>query len=266
MELTAVADYLLRSSDAVWTFLLLSTRYMTFFMSMPGIGDGTKGLAVRGSAIFMFSILSLQSSPHAKMPADWAMMTVAIVSEGALGFIVGLLPRLIVSGAQMAGQLASTSMGLGSAQLFDPTTGGSVSDIAKIYGDLVVVLFLLLGGHHVLIHALSGLNSTLVPGTFVVSDQNINSIIDISSAVFESGVLISAPVIVALLLTQFVMGILSKAVPTVNVFIVSFPITIGIGLGLTILGLWDFAALIKPEVLSIERLVNELITQNPPTP
>lgn len=259
MELTAVAEYLLRSSDAVWTFLLLTTRYMTFFMAVPGIGEGARGLAVRGSAIFMFSLLSLQSSPHAKMPGDWALMTMGLVSEGALGFIIGLLPRLIVSGAQMAGQLASTSMGLGSAALFDPTSGGSVADIARIYGDLVVVMFLLLGGHHVLIHALSGLNSTLVPGTFVVSDQHIGSIIDVSSAVFESGVLISAPVIVALLLTQFVMGILSKAVPTVNVFIVSFPITIAIGLGLTIFGMWDFAALIKPEVLSIERLVNEFV-------
>lgn len=260
MELNAVAEYLLLSSDAVWTFLLLTTRYMTFFMAVPGIGDGARGLAVRGSAIFMFSVLSLQSSPHAKLPTDWALMTLAFFSEGALGFIVGLLPRLIVAGAQMAGQLASTSMGLGSAALFDPTSGSSIADIARIYGDLVVIMFLLLGGHHVLIHALAGLNSTLVPGTFIVSEHGIASIIDIGAAVFESGVLISAPVIVALLLTQFVMGILSKAVPTVNVFIVSFPITIGIGLGLTILGLADFAALIKPEVLSIERLVHEILT------
>ena len=41
--------------------------------------------------------------------------------------------------------------------------------------------------------------------------------------------MLSAPVMVALLLTQFVMGLISQAVPTVNIFIVSFPLTIGIG-------------------------------------
>lgn len=260
MELTALAQYLISSSDAVWTFILLTTRYLTFFLAVPGIGNGVNGLAIRGAAIFIFGLVGLKSSLPAKVPADWALIVLALASEAALGFVIGLLPRLIVSGAQMAGQLASTSMGLGSAQLFDPTSGGSVADIARIYGDLVVLMFLLIGGHHVLIYALSGVNTTLVPGAFIVSDQVAGHIIDISAAVFESGVLIAAPVIVALLLTQFVMGILSKAVPTVNVFIVSFPITIGIGLGLTILGLWDFAALIKPELFALESLVQQILS------
>jgi flagellar biosynthetic protein FliR len=59
--------------------------------------------------------------------------------------------------------------------------------------------------------------------------------------------LIAAPVIVALLLTNFVMGIISKAIPTVNIFIISFPLTIGVGFAISILAIPEMAHMLERE-------------------
>ena len=69
--------------------------------------------------------------------------------------------------------------------------------------------------------------------------------------IFEAGVILSVPVVVSLLLTQFVMGLISKAVPSINIFIISFPITIGIGLILISMSLPEMAKIITDEFNSI---------------
>jgi flagellar biosynthetic protein FliR len=73
------------------------------------------------------------------------------------------------------------------------------------------------------------------------------------------GVMISAPVIVALLLTNFVLAIISKAVPTVNIFIISFPLTVGVGLGISLLALPEVGHYISQQFLKIEPLLSAAV-------
>ena len=69
----------------------------------------------------------------------------------------------------------------------------------------------------------------------------------------------ASPVIVALLLTNFVMGLITKAVPQVNIFIVSFPLTIGIGLVLSALSLPEIMVLFDREIAGIESTIAVLL-------
>ena len=73
------------------------------------------------------------------------------------------------------------------------------------------------------------------------------------------GVMISAPVIVALLLTNFVLAIISKAVPTVNIFIISFPLTIAVGLGISLLALPEVGHYISRQFLRMEPLLSAVV-------
>ena len=91
-----------------------------------------------------------------------------------------------------------------------------------------------------------------MPGSFTISEATLRLVIERSGDIFAACVLISAPVIVALLLTQFVMGLVTKAVPSVNIFIVSFPLTIGIGLVLTALALPDTLRFAEQELQKVE--------------
>jgi flagellar biosynthetic protein FliR len=220
---------------------------MAFFMLVPGLGSGIQGLTLRYPASMVLAVVSLNTQHTAAVPSDMLAMSVQMVSEVMLGGLVALVPLMIVSGAQTAGHLASGTMGLNGAQMFDPATSAPLSDLARIYSDFAIVIFLLIGGHHVAISALAGLDTNLAPGSFVMSTAGLEAFLVQSGRIFQIGCLIAAPVVVALLLTNFVMGLISKAVPTVNIFIISFPLTIGIGFAISIIALPEVAQFLSRE-------------------
>lgn len=220
--------------DVIWTFILLMVRYGTFFTVVPGLSGTPSSKRLRIPGTIAMSLATIDLDRCAPEPTGYMEIALPMASEGLLGLVLGVLPMMVVAGVQTAGQLASTTMGLGASQLVDPTTGKSMPSVARLFGDLAVLVFLLSGGHRVIVYAVSGLGGEIIPGTYIVNSASVNVFIDQTSQVFDTAVMVSAPVIVALLLTQFVMGLISKAVPTVNIFIVSFPLTIGIGLILSI--------------------------------
>lgn len=241
--------------DAVWTFLLLLTRYSGLFMVLPGIGGGERGLRIRAPAIIVLAFASFNPAQTVLIPSDNIALLGALSGEFLLGFAIGLIPFMIISGVQTAGQLASTSMGLSAGNLIDPTLGVVTSDLARILGDLAVIAFLLVGGHHLAIQAVAGLGGVVTPGQFLVGPQAAELLIDRSADIFRVGVLLSAPILVAMLLTNAVLGLISKAVPSVNIFIVSFPLTIGVGLILTVVALPDVIRVVHREFTGMENSI-----------
>jgi flagellar biosynthetic protein FliR len=258
--LHALPSLALERLDVGWTFVLLLMRHLTFLMITPGIGGGVTGIVVRYPAALVFSLAAFKMESVVPVPGDIGTMAICFLAEMLLGAVIGMIPILIVAGAQCAGQVASGTMGLNGAQLIDPTTQANLPDLARIYGDLAILLFLMVGGHHVALYQLSGLESAIRPGSFVLGAAGISTLVDQSAAIFQMGVMIAAPVIVALLLTNFVLAIISKAVPTVNIFIISFPLTIAVGLGLSILALPEAGHYISRQFAHLEDLLSAVVS------
>lgn len=258
--LHALPGIALERLDIGWTFVLLLMRHVTFLMIIPGIGGGMAGIVVRYPAAIVFALAAFTMESVVPVPTDMGTMAVQLLAEMILGAIIGLVPILIVAGAQCAGQVASGTMGLNGAQLIDPTTQANLPDLARIYGDIAILMFLLVGGHHVAIYQLSGVESAIRPGSFILSGAGISTLVDQSAEIFHMGVMIAAPVIVALLLTNFVMAIISKAVPTVNIFIISFPLTIGVGLGISILSLPEAGHYISRQFVRLQDILSAALS------
>lgn len=255
---------------SIWTFMLLCSRFAGFFTLVPGIGMGERGLLVRAPAMLVFALTAMISSPLAPLPSDAVSMGALLLAEYMFGTVIGMIPMIMVAGVQTGIQLASTTMGLGMGNLMDPMLGIQVSDISRIVGDITIIMFLMLGGHHVVLHAVSGMSGTIVPGSFFVTDFTIDLLIDRTAEIFRFGAILAAPVIVALLLTNFVMGLVTKAVPTVNIFVISFPLTIGIGLILMVLSMPDMSTEIARQITGLENQVAEVVRDTqivqPPSP
>jgi flagellar biosynthetic protein FliR len=260
-QLQQLAEGLLTRLDYAWTFLLLSMRYMVFFLLIPGVGGGIMGIALRYPAILLMALISVNPTSLAAVPSNIAALIVQMICELCLGAAIAIVPLMVISGAQIAGQLASGTMGLNGAQLFDPTSQAPLSDLSRFYSDIAVLIFLLLGGHYIAIAELADLGGKISPGSFVMSDIGISTLIDHSARIFQVGCLMAAPVIVALLLTNFVMGIISKAIPTLNIFVVSFPLTIGVGFAISILALPEVALLLQREVIAIPDVLGKLLSK-----
>jgi flagellar biosynthetic protein FliR len=258
-QIQQLTEQVFNRLDYGWTFLLLFMRYAIFFMIVPGIGSGTAGLALRYPAILLMALVSLNSSNLAAVPVIVSDMVVQMLCEVSLGAVIAFVPLLIVSGAQIAGHLASGTMGLNGAQMFDPSTQAPLSDLSRIYSDIAVLVFLLLGGHYIAIAELSGVGGNIRPGGFVLSALGLSGLIDQSAVVFRIGCLIAAPVIASMLLTNFVMGIISKAIPTINIFVVSFPLTIGVGFAISVLAMPEVGVLLQREVNEIPQVIGSIL-------
>ncbi len=259
VQLHQLTEQIIARLDYAWTFLLLSMRYMAFFMLVPGLGGGITGMALRYPATLVLALISLNPASLAVVPPNAAAMVAQVICEVCFGAVVALVPLLIISGAQVAGHIASGTMGLNGAQLFDPTSQAPLADLSRIYSDLAVLVFLLIGGHYVAITELSGMANAIKPGTFDLSSSGLGALIDQSARVFQVGCLIAAPVIVALLLTNFVMGIISKAIPTLNIFVVSFPLTIGVGFAISVLALPEVGLLLQREITEIPVVLSRVL-------
>ena len=152
-SVTAIPQLILQRMDVAWTFVLLLTRHVTFMAIVPGIGGGFAGVVLRYPAALVLSLAALNVDTAVPMPPNMGAMTAQLVSEILLG-VIAVVPLLIVSGAQVAGHMASGTMGLNGAQLVDPTTQTSLPDLARVYSDLAIIIFLLVGGHYVAISQL----------------------------------------------------------------------------------------------------------------
>lgn len=258
-NLQAIAEGFLTRLDVGWTFMLLMTRYLAFLMLIPGLGGGITGMALRYPASLVLAFVSFDEKHMAVIPPDLVVLSCQIVSEVVLGAAIGLIPLLVVSGAQTAGHLASGTMGLNGAQLFDPSTNTPLSDLSRFYSDFAIVVFLLMGGHYMAISALSGLNTEITPGTFMFSPAGLEAFMVQTGRIFQIGCLIAAPVVVALLLTNFVLGLISKAVPTVNIFVISFPLTIGVGFVISLLALPEVAYFLGREFNRFPDLLSAIL-------
>ena len=252
-------NLLLQNLNWAWTFFLLAARFSGVLLFLPGLSAGMAGLAVRLPAILVFAFATLISSPKVAVPANSLEIAIQIISEFMFGSMIGLLPLLIIAGVQTAAGISSTTMGLQASQLIDPTMQVSAPDLARIFGDLSILIFLSLGGHYFIFYAASGLAGLLEPGTFFVTGKAIDVFVNHSADIFKIGVLFSAPVMVALLVTNVVLGLISRAIPTVNVFIISFPITIGVGLVLSVFLFAELLPFLKPWISRLDSDVRQII-------
>ena len=165
---------------------------------------------------------SLDTSPVA--------FALGLASEVIIGLIIGLMLQLVFVGIQLAGQTAGFQMGLAIANVVDPASSMQIPMLSQFLNLFALILFLSLDIHHYFIKALVD-GFEIIPFWGARYDGNIfNLLVQTVSDAFVIAVKIGAPVMVALLLTSVALGLISKTVPQMQIFIVAMPVKIILGL------------------------------------
>jgi flagellar biosynthetic protein FliR len=121
-------------------------------------------------------------------------------------------------------------MGLGIANVFDPSANAQTSLIGQIQVIFALFLFVILDGHHILIRAVAESYALVGPGAVMLRPEGLQFYSGLVGNIFLIGIQIGAPLIVALLAANFSMGLTARSVPQINIFVVGFPFTIWLGL------------------------------------
>lgn len=146
-----------------------------------------------------------------------------------IGVSMGFLLQMVFAALVFGGQVMAYSMGLGFASMVDPQNGTQVPVLSQYYVILATLLFLLLNGHLILIELVVDSFHTLPIAVEGLAQSNFREMVSWGSRMFVGGLLISLPIMAALLLTNLGMGVVMRAAPQLNIFAVGFPITILLG-------------------------------------
>lgn len=149
----------------------------------------------------------------------------SILLNIVVGAIIGYMAQLILLAIDAGADMINMQMGLSSAMVLDPTTSSQVSILSKIMSLLGILIFINLGGVYWLIRALMRsfeifpIYATSIPLNEIV---NMQYLISMSSNVLFMGLQIAAPILLATLGQDIILGVISKTAPQVNVFQLSF--------------------------------------------
>lgn len=216
------------------TFALVASRLGGLIMFQPMLGALSiparmRAMLVLGLAAVVTPIVSLRQD----MPSDAWMVAIACAQEFALGILLGLSVRLCFLGLQIGGTLIAQEAGLAYGQTIDPTTDYEQDFLSVFYVQLASVIFLIVGGHRVLVTAaLDTFESIPLLSATTDLDAANDLLFSALSLGTELGLRIAAPIVLTMLLVNTVLGFLSRSMPQLNLMTVGFSLKTLVTLGL----------------------------------
>lgn len=212
------------------TFVMITARLGGLMISAPLWSMTTIPPALRAAITVVLAAVLLPLAPAAPPPVDVLGMPLPFMAEMAIGLVIGLAAAVIVNGAALAGEVVSLQMGLSLGPALAPMPDLGTSGIGQMKSLLAVFVYLSVGGHLMLLSALADSLGTIPPGTALDIGGALAAGERLMNVVFLSAVGVAAPVLVALLLANLALALLSRAVPQLNTMMVSLPLSIGVGL------------------------------------
>lgn len=220
------------------TFMLVFGRAGGLIASAPFWGSRSVPLVARICVALLLAIATFPLAPAVPLTGTTLFgLTVALGGEILLGVMLGWFAQLLFSGMRLAGQMIETKSGLGLVQLVDPHEGGQTGVFSTLLELIAGLIFFSMNGHHLLFQALSSSYSVfpLAGDKFLL--RVIEGLVGSTADVFTIALRVSAPVIVGLLLSDIVLGVLARAIPQMNVFMVAQPLQFALSILLLALSL-----------------------------
>ncbi|MDR4480372.1 MAG: flagellar biosynthetic protein FliR [Nitrospira sp.] len=211
-------------------FSILLVRIAGIVSVFPILNTRTIPMPVKTGLVTMLGLVLTPIIQLPSLPTDPVIVIAGIGSEFLIGLTIGLAVRLLFSGFQVAGDMIGTQMGFGAIQMFDPMSHQNAPLIAQFQLTLGSLVFLSLNAHLMVVHAIGMSYEFVPPFGAKLSEGIAEDIIHLAQNMLGVALKLAAPVFATLLIVNTVLAILGRAVPQMNVFVTSFPITIGAGL------------------------------------
>jgi flagellar biosynthetic protein FliR len=213
-------------------FFFVFVRISAMFLFAPILGSTSVPGKVKIGLTMVMSFLLMPTLQNIPLPQSKGLLSFALYmfSEITIGLMVAYIARLIFISVQIAGTIVDFQMGFGVVNVIDPQTESQVSITAQVMNIISILLFLALDGHHFLIHAVVQSFELINPNTFNFSGGTLQFIMEIFTAAFAVAIKIAAPIVAGLFFVSVALGLVARTVPQMNVFIVGFPLQIGMGL------------------------------------
>jgi flagellar biosynthetic protein FliR len=231
-------------------------RVSGFVLTAPAASEAVVPGRVK---IVLTLALALLLAPLVEVPAGLSIFSaagmLAAVLELLIGVSIGMVVQLTFEALVFAGQSISLTMGLGFATLVDPQRGAQVPVLGQMFMIFGTLIYLSINGHLMLLGALAESFHSLPIGAHVGHDFLL-SVVLWGARVFDTGLL---PAVIALVIVNLALGVVTRAAPQLNLFGIGFTITLLSGFFVLLSGLDGIMSGISALINSALTAVSDLV-------
>jgi len=215
---------------------LLSLRLAAIFAGTPLLAAAAVPSLVRvllAMAISVAITLGLHTQSSAidlRGPLGAGALLQAGLTELALGATLALGVHLAFAAFALAGELLGVQMGIGLAQVVDPTSSAQVPLLSSVFGQLAVVVFFIGDGHHALLRGVVFSLERFPLGRPWPIDAALAPVLEQVAGIFSLGFALAAPVVLCLLLVEVALGVVARNLPQINMIAMGIPLKVVAGL------------------------------------
>jgi flagellar biosynthetic protein FliR len=218
--------------------ILVFARVAALFAVGPVIGDTyiptpVKALLALAVTAILFPI-AMATQP---VPAMDLWFLLLLVKETLVGLSMGFFVSLFFNGVRFGGELINRYAGFAAAENFDPDTNASVTPVGDVMHLLLVLLFLTLNGHHYFFAALDRSYELVPLGGYQITPAFQAALAAGLDEMSTIAVALSFPVLAAVMAITAAEGVVTRAIPQINIMHVSFAVKIVVSLMVMYAGL-----------------------------
>jgi flagellar biosynthetic protein FliR len=208
-------------------------------------------------AVLFTPLLQTKGVPVAM---EGSVLALAVVWELAVGILIGFAAALLFAGVQFGGHLIDQELGILQANLLDPMLNEQISIVGQFKVLLATVVYLLINGHHLLIAAVAdSFRAVPILGLTFSQGAALHVSDTLMRDVFRMGIEIAGPALVTLFLVSVALAFMARTAPEMNIFALSFPLRLAVGLVVVALGVGLFVAGFENRALRQSEAVRSLV-------
>ncbi len=215
----------------LFTFFLIFCRIGSALVVLPGFAESYVSPMIRLTfALFVSLVLTPALGKYIPpLPTSQIALALLILSEILVGLFIGTICSILISATNTAGMIIALQAGVSSAVIFDATQSSQGSLIGNFIGLTALVLIFVTDMHHLMLRGVTESYQIFTPGLFPPVNDFMEGVARVTSEAFLMAVQISTPLIVAGTLLFLAGGIISRLMPTVQVFFIITPAQLLIG-------------------------------------
>ena len=245
--------------QVVAAIAFVGARISGLMVFAPFLGNAAVTARVKVGLVVMLTGLLYPVCGIREVSFTMGGMLRIVGSEMLVGLLIGLTMQLAFEAAQFAGQIIGVQVGFGLVNILDPNTQVDTPVLAVFSQTLATLMFLELGLHRWLIHALANSFQYLPPASAIVGGHVVEGLLHAVNVIWLSGIQLAAPVIACTLLVDVSLGFLGKASPQFPVLFLGLPIKNLLGLLLLTFSMRYWPAILEHGFTGCSRIAEQLL-------
>ena len=213
-------------------FLYVLMRMTGFVVFSPLLGRrGIPGIVKTGFALVLaVCVFSYADVTTVAVPTSLVVLSLKLLLELALGYLLGFVLELFFYIPALAGQIIDTQMGMSMASTYDAGSNISATVTSTLLNVMMFLIFFSAGGHYTLLRLLMTSGQVVPFGGVAIGSQVAEAVAVLFIETILLSVKLSLPILAAELISEVGMGILMKTIPQINVFVINIELKVIVGL------------------------------------